>query len=181
MTYLLSLDLEMCQPSGVICEIGVSIGELETRKIIDTKSFLVNPNEEISPFITTLTGITNEMVKDAPDLLGAYRDLVAYAKHWNPHKQCIQWGGGDDYTLRKQLGDLIHPDEWIMGRTSMNVKTLVQAIRTARGEKTQGGLKKMCNVFNVKVEGPMHRAHNDARATMQIYFKLLDMLRDAKV
>jgi len=169
----------MCQPSNAICEIGICIGDIQEKRIVETKSFLINPDEEISPFITTLTGITNEMVKDCPDLTGAFRQMCDYIAPFNCHRQVIQWGGGDTYELKNQLyGKIDLSKEWPLGRTTMNVKNVVQAIRCAKNQPTQGGLKKMCNVFNVKVDGPMHRAHNDARATMQLYFKLLELLKE---
>jgi DNA polymerase III alpha subunit (gram-positive type) len=176
--HVISLDLEMCQPSGAICEIGVSIGHLPTRKILETKSFLVNPQEEISEFITALTGITNDMVKDAPDLVGAYRQMAEYIKPFGCHRQIIQWGSGDDWELKKQLGDRISFEDWIGGRTSMNVKNLVQCILTAKEQKTQGGLKKSCNKFNVPFSGPAHRAHKDSENTLRLYFSLLDLLKE---
>ncbi len=49
-----------------IIEIGAIM--VEDGKIIDRYSSLVNPGYEISEFVTSLTGITNEMLADAPTL-----------------------------------------------------------------------------------------------------------------
>ena len=59
----------------------------------------------------------------------------------------------------------------------MNCKTVVQAILTARGVKTQGGLAKSMNKFGLSFQGTKHRADDDALNTMRIYFKLLEILK----
>lgn len=48
----------------------IEIGALKIRnnKIIDQFSFLIKPSSPIDEFITKLTGITNEMVSDAPNI-----------------------------------------------------------------------------------------------------------------
>ena len=47
-----------------ITEIAIFISDGE--RIIDEYSSLVNPEKSIPPFITRLTGINDEMVKNAP-------------------------------------------------------------------------------------------------------------------
>lgn len=48
--------------------IEVAVVTLTADEIVDEWSSLVNPNREIPPFITRLTGITDAMVEDAPSL-----------------------------------------------------------------------------------------------------------------
>ena len=51
--------------TGKITEIAIVITDGES--IIDEYESLVDPDQFIPPFITNLTGITNQMVEDAPD------------------------------------------------------------------------------------------------------------------
>ena len=44
----------------------------------DEMDVLINPQRSISPFVTNLTGITNEMVKDAPIIDEKVADLVEF-------------------------------------------------------------------------------------------------------
>ena len=75
---LLDLETTGLDPrSDSIIEIGaVRVRDFE---VTDQFSSLVRPPVPISPFITSLTGISNEMVADAPDIgtvLPAFMDFV---------------------------------------------------------------------------------------------------------
>ncbi len=180
---IVSLDLELnnLNDQPKIIEIGLSIGNLETREILDTKSILVDPREEITDYITNLTGITNDMVKNAPDIWDAYREMVRYLNLFSTMKQPIVWGAGDIRALKNEVDTLLNPTiDWPFGYTEMNVKCIVQAIKAANGDSTQGGLKQSLRYFNVKAEGPYHRANVDAENTLKLYFHLLNMLEGIK-
>ena len=61
------LDLETTGLSVNYCNIiEVGIIKVKDRKVIDKFQSLVNPEENIDEFIEDLTGITNEMLIDAP-------------------------------------------------------------------------------------------------------------------
>ncbi len=57
-----------------IIEIAIIIFDGE--KIIDSFESLINPQRSIPPFITSITGITNEMVKDAPKFYEIAKKIV---------------------------------------------------------------------------------------------------------
>lgn len=58
----------------------IEIGILKIRdcQIIDRYQQLINPNREISSFITRITGITNDMVKAQPCLDDIYDDVFDF-------------------------------------------------------------------------------------------------------
>ncbi|WP_151734507.1 ATP-dependent DNA helicase DinG [Paenibacillus tengchongensis] len=71
------LDFETTgtQSVGEIIQVGLAIIE-EDRSISRVYGSLVKPGAPIPPFITGLTGITDEMVQDAPDLDEMMMELV---------------------------------------------------------------------------------------------------------
>lgn len=73
------LDTETTGLSSYYDEI-IEIGILKVRdnKIVDRYSQLIKPNYEIDPFITSLTGITNEMVKDMPAIAFVMSDVLSF-------------------------------------------------------------------------------------------------------
>jgi DNA polymerase-3 subunit epsilon len=57
-----------------ITEIAIYIHD--GNKIIDEYSTLINPEKFLPPFITRLTGITNEMLEDAPKFYEVAKKIV---------------------------------------------------------------------------------------------------------
>ena len=61
------LDLETTGLEPDFCKIiEVGILKINSGKVVEEYNTLINPDEIIDPYITELTGITNDMVKDAP-------------------------------------------------------------------------------------------------------------------
>jgi inhibitor of KinA sporulation pathway (predicted exonuclease) len=191
--YVLAIDLELNQRAHFIdgketivpkiIEIGVTIGHLANRSIVETKRIFVNPEEGIIERITVLTGITDKMVENAPTLSGAYDQLKDFIAPYEIRLQPIEWGSGDVYTLRGELfkvGRGIGKD-WCFGWTSLNVKTIVQGILDSRGVSTQGGLKTSLKKFGLKFKGEPHRAGPDAENTLLLYYHILSLFQGAKL
>ena len=75
------VDIETTGLSPDKCEI-IEISALKVRndEIVDTFSTLIKPSKRIDPFIVRLTGITDEMVAEAPKIravLPAFMEFVA--------------------------------------------------------------------------------------------------------
>lgn len=73
------LDTETTGRSSYYDEI-IEIGILKIRnnEIVDRYSQLIKPEYNINPFITNLTGITNEMVKDMPSIDSVMNDVLSF-------------------------------------------------------------------------------------------------------
>lgn len=74
-----SVDLETTGTSPVWDEI-IEIGAARVRdgEVVGTYQQLVNPGFEIDPFVVALTGITNEMVCDAPSIADVLPGFAAF-------------------------------------------------------------------------------------------------------
>ena len=178
---VVSIDLEMNQPSGKIIQIGISVGNIETYEHLGRKNWIVDPKEEVTAFIENLTGITNDRIKiEGVPLEDASSSMFKYLSEFddvfiNP----VTWGGGDSIELRNQLENF--DDRWPFGRRWIDVKTLFVAWQMSRGEKPVGGLSKSMNKMGLVFDGRKHDAEDDAFNTLRMYFKFLEIYRGMEV
>lgn len=170
----LSLDLELNQPSGRIIEVGVCIGSIDQ----DEKDYLVrnwylDPSEGISEFITGLTGISDETIRDKSVPLGDMaRDLSALIREHDPFVNPVTWGGGDSSELLKELAlaDINFPH---FGRRWVDVKTLHVFQQIAQGKAFSGGLRSAMTAHKLSFVGTPHRAGHDAYNTLRLFFTMM--------
>lgn len=174
----MSLDLEMNQAgTPKIIQIGAVIGDPKTGVIIDRICLFVNPSEQITQMITDLTGITQEQVDEAPDLLTQFRAL----REWQSQHYCfcnpIVWGGGDSAFLKAELEKYYTHEEigsWPFGRRWIDTKTLYQSWKLSQGHSSmQGGLKAALRVFKIPSTGRHHDALVDAENTFNLFSFML--------
>lgn len=173
---LVSLDLEMNQPSERIIQIGTAYVDLSDRTCHEGISILVNPYEMITPEIEALTGVTNERIESSGlPMSEAYDEMVKWVDSLgtdvfiNP----ITWGGGDSMLLQEQVGAV---DRWVFGRRWIDIKTVFVFTRMALGENHQSGLAKSLTRLGMAFEGRKHDAADDAFNTGKIYLKLMEDL-----
>lgn len=75
------IDIETTGLDSGYCDIiEISALRYDGGKLIDSFSTLVNPHSHIDEFITELTGITDEMVANAPDITPAVNDFYNFVK-----------------------------------------------------------------------------------------------------
>jgi inhibitor of KinA sporulation pathway (predicted exonuclease) len=168
---ILSLDLELNQPSNTIIQLGIAVGNLNTGEILLKEVIDIHTTEILNPFIIDLTGIRQIDVDHGQPLQSAYERMVSIANQYDTFINPITWGGGDTETLRKQL-DLDH-DRWRFGRRWIDVKTVYIAWRTAQQKEVQGGLAKAMTKLGLCFSGRKHNAGDDAANTFRIYHRLL--------
>lgn len=177
--YHIALDLEMMQPSQNIIEIGLAVGCPETRTVVATQSFFVNPNEVLSEYIMTLTSIKQIDVDMARPLKEVFQtQVIPYLQQYPIKYPMIAWGAGDGRALKQQVSD---ESTTILGWTEMNVKNLCQAICESQSIKLQGSLSTMMTKFGLQFSGTKHRAVDDAKNTLILYYTLLDKLQCVKL
>ena len=173
-----SLDLEFNQPSGKIIQIGAVIGNCKTGEVLCDMELYVDPYERLSDRIITLTGITEEDIRQkGMSLMQAYSILAEnHVKH-NSFINPLTWGGGDSAELRKQIGN---PEKWPFGRRWVDVKTVFQFYCWANNLKSRAGLAKAMRKLGMDFSGKKHNGRDDAYNTFRVYCHLLDKLKNPK-
>ena len=162
------VDIETCGPKfayqkGRIIDICILIHD--GIQVVDKFSTLINPDCHIGSFYTSLSGISNDMVKDAPRFHEVAKDIL----HFTDGKLFVAHNSVFDYTFIKDefasLGFRFKRD------TLCTVKLSRKLIP---GEKSYS-LGKLCDSLGIEIFD-RHRAEGDAVATA----KLLDILLQLK-
>lgn len=131
-------------------------------RIIDEFSSLVNPECNIPYFITGLTGITNEMVADAPKFYEIARDVVQITEGMIFVGHNVNF----DYSFVRQEFKLLGYD--YNRKTLDTVKYARQVIPGLRSYS----LGRLCKQLNIPITD-RHRAAGDALATVKLLEELL--------
>lgn len=173
---ILSLDLELNQPSNTIIQVGYVIGNLETGEILERVRSYVRVSELINPYIIQLTGITDEdIMRRGESLQDVYKRLAFLHTKHKCFRNALTWGGGDSSELRQALNlDVV---EYALGRRWIDAKTLYVSRAIARKGTYQAGLAKAMGKLGLSFEGQKHDALDDAHNTFHIYRRLLEDLR----
>lgn len=142
-----------------ITEIAVYVSDGE--KIVDEFSSLVNPEKRLTPFITSLTGITNEMLVDAPKFYEIAARIVEITRGtvFVGHNVNFDYG-----FVKQEFAQLGY-------NYRMNTLCTVQLSRKLIPGHKSYSLGKICEDLGIRIEG-RHRASGDAKATV-ILFNML--------
>ncbi len=162
------LDLETTgakTPPCRITEIGAY--KVQNGKITEEYQTLVNPECEIPPFITGLTGISNSMVENAPkfgEVMSEFMEfigdsvLVAHNAHF------------DLRFLNHEIAK-IHQDYRVGNPYLCTVRLSRKLLPNLKNHK----LNTVAEHYEVDLTNH-HRATCDAHATAEIFIQLLDLL-----
>lgn len=169
-----ALDLEMAQPSNKIIQIGIAIGNAQTEhQDFVLRQWMIDPEEPITPFITQLTGISDDdIAQQAVPWAQFCEELRGVLERHPCFPNPVTWGGGDVALLQAALREQ-NLETPIRGHRWIDVKTFHTFSCLARGKSAAGGLASIMQKYKVKFEGTPHRADTDAMNTLRLFFKLM--------
>jgi DNA polymerase III subunit epsilon len=147
--------------AGGITEVAVYI--YDGKEVIESFETLINPHQPIPHFITSLTGITNEMVKNAP----SFEEIAPKLFDLLQGKVFVAHSVNFDYSfINHQLKALGY---------NLTCKKLctVRYGRKLFPKLPSYSLGKLCAHFGIAVEN-RHRAAGDATATVLLLEHLLN-------
>ncbi len=144
-----------------ITEIAVYVHD--GTRIVEEYSTLVNPERNIPYFITSLTGITNEMVADAPRFFEVARRIVELTDG----NVFVAHNARFDYSfIRQEFSMLGYSFKRPM------IDTVALSRKLLPGHKSYS-LGNLCKDLGIEING-RHRASGDALATTRLLELLLE-------
>lgn len=145
----------------------IAIYQHDGSKITGEFCTLVNPERNIPYYITSLTGITNEMVEDAPRFYEIARQVVEFTEG----RTFVAHNARFDYSfIREEFKSLgyNYSRKWL--------DTVALSRKLIPGHKSYS-LGNICRDLEITING-RHRASGDAFATVRLFEKLLDKDRE---
>ena len=166
-TTFVVVDLETTGGSATDCAI-TEIGAVKVRggEVLGEFQTLVNPAGAIPPFISVLTGITDALVADAPELASA---LPAFLEFSHGAVLVAHNAPFDLGFLKAACQQLGHP--W-PAPAALDTARLARRVLT-RDEAPNCKLATLARLFRATTE-PCHRALADARATVDVLHGLVE-------
>lgn len=143
-----------------IAEIAIIVHNGES--IIEQFSSLVNPGVNMQPFVSSLTGITNAMLSDAPK----FEELVPIIDQMTEGKVIVGHNVRYDYAM------LIREYQRLQKRYIRKQLDTIRLCKKLLPELSSYSLSKICKVLGIPLVAH-HRANADAIATAQLFSILL--------
>lgn len=137
------------------------------QKITGEFSSLINPEKRIPPYIITLTGITNEMVQNAPKFFEIAREIVEMTEN----RIFVAHNASFDYKFIKSEFKSLGFDF-----NRENLCTLRMSRKLLPGHRSYG-LGNICKDLGIVINN-RHRAAGDALATTKLLELMLDHTRE---
>ena len=177
----LALDLEMntlegTHEPGKIIQVGIAIGNLDSytkKENYIERSWYVDPFEPIYPRITELTGITNDNVaKESTPLETIQDEIYDLMQEHKCFANPVVWGGGDANLFKKEAKEKFGYCK-LFGHREIDLKTIYSFFQMAKNEKLNSSLKSTLASYKLNFEGTQHRAVDDARNTLSLFFVMI--------
>jgi len=142
-----------------ITEIGAI--KLKGNKIVGVFNTLVNPEREIPEIARSITGITDEMVRNSPTISQVLPLFVQFAGDDTLAMHNAAFDGG---FIKHELG-LNDIDKTFEYYCTLKASRLLV-------KSSNFKLATLKNILNLKTYGSMHRALSDTYVTAQLFLKL---------
>jgi len=144
----------------------IAAAKIDNGMIVDNFQTLVNPQVRIPPFITQLTGINNQMVKDAPTIREVLPSFVKFLQ--------------DDifvaHNATFDFGFLDHNLEIHHGKNLVNKRLCTRKLaHRLLPHLSRKRLEDLCVYFNIN-NPHAHRASGDVHATALVFNNMLNIL-----
>jgi len=171
----LALDLELNSDGNnnitKIIQVGVAFGSEPSN--IQTYKWYVDPKEPLTPFITQLTGITQQDIDTkAVPLATVAEELGKLIDEQQTFVNPVQWGMGDADELKAEFKEN-NAEFPYFGHRVIDVKTIYTFLQLSSGNSIKGGLKSSMGRYKLQFKGEPHRADVDAYNTLVFYFELM--------
>jgi len=160
MASIVVLDIEttgLDSQNDAIIEIGAV--RFNGKRVENEWSTLVNPNKPIPPMITSLTGISNEMVRNAPPIRAVIQTLADFV--------------GDapvlGHNVRFDLA-FLQRNNILMNNPVLDTYELAAVLMPTASRYNLGGLAAQLGIL----QPATHRALDDARCTHALYISLYE-------
>lgn len=146
--------------------IEVACAKVNDNAITESYSILCKPEKKIPDFITSLTKITNDMVKNQPSALSAiYKLMTLFEINSNNPQNIIIHNASFDFNFIKYYTHSNFQGIWDKQNIICTLE-LSRELFPNEGHK----LDDLKNKFGIKTKG--HRALNDVLSTIKVYENL---------
>ena len=140
-----------------IIEVGLTLVNVQTFELSGKRSILVRPDRStVSPFCTSLTTITQEMV-DEQGVSFAEACKILRKEYDSRDRLWASWGDYDRRQFERECRE--RGVGYPFGVSHMNVKTLFAILH---GHTRETGARHAVESLGYTFEGTHHRGHDDA-------------------
>lgn len=164
------VDLETTGAKAPPCRV-TEIGAYRIRdgRIVEEFQTLINPQTGIPPFIVALTGITEDMVKDAP----LFSDVVHEWLNFVDDAVVVAHNTAFDVRFLNHEIGRVFPGLRLVNPHLCTVKLARRLLPDLQNHK----LHTVAEHFSISISN-RHRAAGDARATAEIFIYMLELLQE---
>ena len=146
----------------------IAAAKIRNGKMVECYETLVNPKVRIPSFITRLTGIDNEMVKNSPfinQVLPSFVDFLG-------DDVFVAHNATFDYGFLEHNLKVHHNHQFINPR--LCIRKLANRLFPELSRKRLNDLCEHLNIKNVQA----HRAMGDVKATAEVFSTMLNILQE---